>query len=84
MPFEIERIHYYKQGEYDTQGKFCHILTLTAGQRAKVTSKADPECYTEINRFQATVIPASFGAYTIESSGDGGMNTATLVRWKKG
>lgn len=83
MPFEIERLHFYKQAEYDTEGKFCHLITLTVGKQAKIYSKANPEFCTEINLFQAAVIPASFGAYVIESSGDGG-NTATLVRWKKG
>lgn len=83
MPFEIERIHYTKAGEYDTEGKFCHIITLTVGTRAKIYSKSNPQLCTEINLFQAAVIPASFGEYVIESSGDGA-NTATLVRWKKG
>ena len=83
MPFEIERLHSYKTAEYDTEGKFCHIITLTVGKKAKIYSKADPSLCTEINLFQAAVIPASFGEYVIESSGDGA-NTATLVRWKKG
>ena len=83
MPFEIERLHYYKKAEYDTEGKFCHVITLTVGKKAKIYSKADPSLCTEINLFQAAVIPASFGEYVIESSGDGA-NTATLVRWKKG
>ena len=83
MPFEIERLHYYNRAEYDTQGKFCHLLTLTVGKKAKIYSKANPELCTEINLFQAAVIPAGFGEYVIESSGDGA-NTATLVRWKKG
>lgn len=83
MPFEIERLHYYSRAEYDTQGRFCHIVTLTVGKRAKIYSKADPSLCTEINLFQAAVIPAGFGEYVVESSGDG-MNTITLVRWKKG
>lgn len=83
MPFEIERIHYYSKAEYDTQGKFCHIVTLTVGKKAKIYSKADPTLFAEINLFQAAVIPANFGEYVVESSGDG-MNTITLVRWKKG
>ena len=83
MPFEIERIHYYDHGEYSTEGKFCHIATLTVGKKAKIYSKAHPERCTEINLFQAAVIPASFGDYVIESSGEGA-NTITLVRWKKG
>ena len=84
MPFEIERLHYYKQAEYDTEGKFCHIVTLTVGKRAKIYSKADPSLSTEINLFQAAVIPASFGEYVVEAMGEGGGNTITLVRWKKG
>ncbi len=83
MPFEIERIHYYKKGEYSTQGKFCHIITLTEGKTAVIYSKSNPEYRTQINLFQAAVIPASFGEYIIESDGTG-KNTATLVRWKKG
>ncbi len=83
MPFEIERLHYYDHAEYDTEGKFCHVITLTVGKHAKIYSKADPSLCTEINLFQAAVIPASFGEYVIESDGTGA-NTCTLVRWKKG
>ncbi|MCI8376856.1 MAG: hypothetical protein HFI29_15735 [Lachnospiraceae bacterium] len=83
MPFEIERIHYYNHGEYSTEGRFCHIVTLTVGKHAKIYSKADPSLCTEINLFQAAVIPASFGEYVVESDGEGA-NTVTLVRWKKG
>ena len=83
MPFEIERITYYNCGEYDTLGKFCHVLTLTQGKKAKIYSKNDPRLCTEINLFQAAVIPASFGAYILESDGSG-VFQATLVRWKKG
>ena len=83
MPFEIERIHFYDKGEYDTEGKFCHVATLTVGKNVKIYSKANPELCTQINLFQAAVIPASFGEYVVEGSGDGG-HTITLVRWKKG
>ena len=83
MPFEIERIHYQNKGEYDTEGKYCHIITLTAGKNAKIYSKKNPEYSTQINLYQAAVIPADFGEYVIESEGDG-QHTATLVRWKKG
>lgn len=83
MPFEIERIHYQNKGEYDTQGKYCHIITLTEGKNARIYSKKNPEYSTQINLYQAAVIPADFGEYVIESEGDG-RHTATLVRWKKG
>ena len=83
MPFEIERIHFYEKGEYDTEGKFCHIVTLTLGKNAKIYSKANPELSAQINLYQAAVIPAGFGGYIIEASG-GGAHQVTLVRWKKG
>jgi len=84
MPFEIERIHFQNKGEYDTEGKFCHVATLTMGKNVKVYSKANPELCTNINLYQSVVIPASFGEYVVEGSGDGGMHTITLIRWKKG
>ncbi len=83
MPFDIERIHYYKKGEYTTQGKFTHILTLTVGDFATVRSKKDPDKFTKINRFQSVVLPASFGEYVVENEG-GGQNTLVLLKWKKG
>lgn len=83
MPFEIERIHYMKKAEYDTEGKYCHVITLTMGKSARIYSRKNPQFSAEIRLFQAAVIPADFGEYVIESSGEGG-NTATLVRWKKG
>jgi len=83
MPFEIERVHFYKEGEYDTQGKFCHIVTLTVGKNIEIYSKANQELCTQINLFQAAVIPASFGEYVLKGSGEAGY-TVTLVRWKKG
>lgn len=52
-------------------------------ERTTGISKADPTLCTEINLFQAAVIPASFGEYVVESDGEGA-NTVTLVRWKKG
>ena len=83
MPFEIERLHFNNRGEYDTEGKFCHIVTLTVGKKARISSKSNPDLYTDINLFQAAVIPASFGEYEVTCDGNGG-NTITLVRWKKG
>ena len=83
MPFEIERINYYSRAEYDTEGKFCHLATLTVGKKAMIVSKKDPSKFTEINLFQTAVIPASFGDYEIRSSGDGA-NAVVLIRWKVG
>jgi hypothetical protein len=83
MPFEIERIHFYKRGEYDTQGKFCHILTLTIGENVTIRSKSNPDYLTDINLFQSAVVPASFGEYEVINS-RGGFCTVALIRWKKG
>jgi hypothetical protein len=83
MPFEIERIHFYKKGEYSTEGKFCHIVTLTVGENVVIRSKSNPEYQTDINLFQSAVVPACFGDYEIVNS-KGGFCTVALIRWKKG
>ncbi|MDD4192118.1 MAG: hypothetical protein PHI28_12360, partial [Mangrovibacterium sp.] len=83
MPFEIERIHFYKQGEYSTEGKYCHIPTLTVGENVVIRSKEKPEYQTDINLFQSCVIPACFGDYEVINP-KGGLCTLTLIRWKKG
>ena len=83
MPFEIERIHFYKRGEYSTQGKFCHITTLTVGENVVIRSKSNPDYQTDINLFQSAVIPACFGDYEVINT-RGGFCTFTLMRWKKG
>ncbi len=83
MPFEIERIHFYKRGEYSTEGKFCHIPTLTVGENVIIRSKSNPDYQTDINLFQSAVIPASFGDYEVINT-KGGFCTMTLIRWKKG
>jgi hypothetical protein len=83
MPFEIERLHFQRAAEYDTQGRFLHILTLTVGGRAVVRSKAHPERRTEIERFQSVVVPACFGEYVVENL-SGGLSTVAVLRWKRG
>jgi mannose-6-phosphate isomerase class I len=83
MPFEIERLHYYKRAENDTQDKYMHILTLTVGTKATIRSKKNPELKTDIELFQSAIVPASFGEYEIINSGEG-FSTVVLLRWKKG
>ena len=83
MPFEIERIHFYRGGEYSTEGRFCHITTLTVGGNVLIRSKSNPEYGNDINLFQSVVIPASFGEYELINTGNG-FCTVTLIRWKKG
>lgn len=83
MPFEIERLHFDTRAEYDTQGRFAHIVTLTIGDRIIIRSKQDPRRQTEILKFQSAVIPAGFGEYELLHETNGAC-TAVLLRWKKG
>jgi hypothetical protein len=83
MPFEIERIHFGRKAEYDTQGLILHVLTLTVGGRVAIRSKAHPERGTEIERFQSAIIPACFGEYKVENL-SGGFGTLAVLRWKRG
>jgi hypothetical protein len=81
MPFEVERLFFYKTAEYSTGGKYVHILTLTAGEHITVRSKQNPAFQTGINLFQSVVIPAAFGDYHLEN-GTGGQCTAVVFHWK--
>ncbi|MEN8226808.1 MAG: hypothetical protein ABFS38_01545 [Bacteroidota bacterium] len=83
MPFEIERLHFTESGEYDTQGLYMHIPTLTVGKRVKIRSKFNPEWEAEINQWQACMIPAGFGKYECINMGEGAC-TLVFIRWKKG
>lgn len=83
MPFEIERIHFTQRAEYDTFGKFMHIPTLTIGSKVKIRSLANPEWETELDQWQACMIPAGFGAYECINMGEGAC-TLVLIRWRKG
>ena len=83
MPFEIERINFTKRAEYDTLGKFMHIPTLTVGKRVKIRSLAHPEFETEIDLWQACLIPAGFGKYECINMSEGAC-TLVLIRWRKG
>jgi hypothetical protein len=83
MPFEIERIHFTKRAEYDTFGKFMHIPTLTVGSRVKIRSLSNPEWETELDQWQACLIPAGFGKYECINMNEGAC-TLVLIRWRKG
>jgi len=83
MPFEIERINFTKRAEYDTLGKFMHIPTLTVGKRVKIRSLTHPEFETEIDLWQACLIPAGFGKYECINMSQGAC-TLVLIRWRKG
>ena len=81
MPFDVERIFFYKKGEYSTEGKCVHIITLTVGENIVIRSKKDPALEANINLFQSAVIPAAFGAYELVNS-SGGQCTAVVFHWK--
>jgi hypothetical protein len=83
MPFEIERFHFDKWAENDTEGRFLHILTVTVGKRVTIRSKADPARASSILKFQSAVVPACFGPYEMVHEAEG---TCTVVqmRWKLG
>jgi len=83
MPFEIERLHFTTRGVYDTFGKFMHISTLTVGKKVRIRSLANPEWETEIDQWQACMIPAGFGEYEVINMAEGAC-TLVLIRWRKG
>ena len=83
MPFEIERLHFYERAEYDTQGKFMHMVVLTIGERVMIRSMTEPEKTCEIEWFQGAAVPACFGAYEFVNMREG-FCTILLMRWKKG
>ena len=83
MPFEIERIHFTERAEYETFGKFMHIPTLTVGSRVKIRSLSNPDWETELDQWQACLIPAGFGKYECINMSEGAC-TLVLIRWRKG
>ncbi len=83
MPFEIERIHFTTRAEYDTQGKFMHIPTLTVGKNVKIRSLSNPEWEADLDQWQACMIPAGFGKYEVINNGEGACSLV-LIRWRKG
>ena len=83
MPYEVERIHFEKRGEYSTEGKFMHMFTCTVGSKVTVRSITNPELTADCDKFQTLVIPASFGDYEIINEA-GGRVTCVIQRWKKG
>jgi hypothetical protein len=83
MPFEVERLHFMKRAEYDTQGRFIHMVALAQGERVLIRSKKHPERACEIEWLQGSAVPACFGEYELVNLREG-MCTVVLLRWKKG
>jgi hypothetical protein len=83
MPFEIELIHFIKKAEYDTKGKFMHMVVLTVGECIIIQSKSNPELKCDIEWLQGACVPACFGEYEYINMREGAC-TVVLIRWKKG
>ncbi len=83
VPFEIERYHFSRRADADTQGRFLHVVTLTVGHEVTIRSRARPERQNTIRLFQSALVPACFGAYEFVNA-DGGACTVVQLRWKKG
>ena len=83
MPFEIERFHFKKFAENDTQGKFLNVVTLIAGENITIRSKTNPEYETTLEWLQAAAVPAQFGEYEFINNGQGDC-TVIQIRMKKG
>jgi hypothetical protein len=83
MPFEIERFHFTRRAENDTEGKFLHIITLTVGNQIAIRSKSNPAHQNTIRKFQSALVPACFGPYEFLNE-DGGSCTLVQLRWKRG
>ena len=83
MPFVIERFHFYRRADNDTEGRFMHVVTLTVGERVLIRSKSNPDIHTDIELFQSAVVPACFGEYEFVNL-TAGQCTIAQIRWKKG
>jgi len=83
MPFHIERFHFKKFAENDTEGKFLNIVTLIKGDNITIQSKNNPEYQTTIDCLQAAAVPAQFGAYKFINNGNDEC-TVMQIRLKKG
>lgn len=83
MPFEIERFHFKKFAENDTQGKFLNVVTLITGDSITIRSKTNPEYQTTLEWLQAAAVPAQFGEYEFINNGEGDC-TVIQIRLKKG
>ena len=83
MPFHIERLRFTSAAEYDTEGKYLHVITLTIGEKITIRSKLDPKRETTLDFLQAANIPADFGPYELINNTSGEC-TVMLIRMKKG
>jgi hypothetical protein len=79
LPFEIERIHFEKFGENQTNNKSIHAITLSVGKRIMIRSKKNPNYCTEIDKFQTALVPASLDEYELINLHEG---VCTVVIWR--
>jgi hypothetical protein len=79
MPFEIERIHFNEFGEYTTDKKYLHAITLTQGENVVIQSVENPQYQTNIDFYQSSIIPAGLGAYKLINQKSG---RCSVVIWR--
>ena len=84
MPFHVERMHFQKSITSNTDGRFCHLLFLTKGDRVLIRSKNNPEYCTELEWIQFAFIPAGFDEYECVNIGKAEECTVVKQRWKLG
>lgn len=83
MPFEIERFHFKKHCDNDTQGKYLNVVTVIEGNDVTIRSKTNPEYQANLEWCQAAAVPAQFGEYEFINNGEGDC-TVIQIRLKKG
>ena len=84
MPFLIERLHFDSEITADTEGKYCHLIMLTQGEKVQIRSKLRPEKQITLEWIQFALIPAGFGEYECLNMGKSPHCTIVKQRWKKG
>lgn len=84
MPFHVGRLHFKREITADTEGRFCHLVVLTKGDRVLIQSKQHPERQIMLDWIQFALIPAGFGEYVCRNIGTSADCTIVVQRWKRG
>lgn len=69
MFFSVNRLDVRTEMQDDTDGRF-HVLALVDGKQARLRSVQDPSFTVDVQYLETFVVPASFGAYTVEAVGE--------------
>ncbi len=67
--FSLRRLEFEKQIKDDTKGIF-HVLTLVDGEKVKITSDNNAECFFIQEFLDVVIVPANMGSYTITNLGN--------------